>query len=112
MVKVVTLYKDVKNYESFEKTFREKILPFGLQTPGMIKIQITSLFQMSLDVSQKAGGFQFIVEAHLESLDVLQFLITSPEGIKTQEMMVDLLGGEMSIFIGKEKNYFPIVDQT
>jgi hypothetical protein len=112
MVKVVTLYKDVKDSESFEKTYRDEILPLALQTPGMIKIQITSLFQMSLDVSQEAGGFQFIVEAHLESLDVLQFLIASPDGIKMQEMMVDLLGGEIAIFIGKENNYFPPDDQS
>jgi hypothetical protein len=104
MIKVVTLFKDVKDVESFEITYREKILHSVLKTPGVKHVNITSLFQMSLDVSQEVGGFQFIVEAHLETLDVLQFL--SPENIKIQEMIKELLGGEMSIFIGREKKYF------
>jgi hypothetical protein len=111
MVKVVTLFKDVKDVEAFEKNYRDELLPFAFKIPGVIKVQITSLFQMTMDVSQESGGFQFMVEAFFESLEVLDFLLTSPEGIKMQELNISLLGGEMSIFMGKENKYYPPEDR-
>ena len=107
MVKTISFVTNLEDIEDFEKHFCENVCPLILQTYGVVGVRVTSLFQMSLKIAQPVKGVQLMVEVYYESMEALNRTINSNEGQQLFELVTHFKTGQISIFVGKEKNFYP-----
>lgn len=103
MVKTVGIYKNIKDPESFEQYYIKNVLPRLLQFPGVIRMKITSLKSITDQQPEGLEKVQLIIETYYQSQEVIEDLLTTPEGQEIIRLITNNPNGELGSFFGREK---------
>lgn len=103
MVKTVGIYKNIKDINSFERYYIDKVMPKLLQFPGVIRMRITSLKNATNEQPEGLDNVQLIIETYYQSQDVLEELLQSPDGQEIIQLITNNPTGDVGSFFGKEK---------
>lgn len=106
MIKVINIFREIEDLETFKKQFFAELLPTILRFPGILGVKITTVLPMSSDMSQDIEGVQFVIDQCCKSQEVIDQLVHSPEGQAIMEAMSQL-PGELSVYVGQERTYHP-----
>lgn len=106
MFKTVGIYKNIKNPEQFEQYYVKEVMPKMLCLPGVIKMELTSLFHASTQQTEGIGEAQLIIETYFESAETIKRLSVSPEGLELAKIITNNTAGELASFIGRGKTFY------
>lgn len=108
MFKTVGIYKNIVDIDKFEKYYVSEVIPRMLRLPGVIKMEVTSLFHASEQQAQGIDQAQLIIETHFESAETLKKLSSSPEGQEIAKFIINNQAGELASFVGREKSFYSL----
>lgn len=110
MIKSISVFSDIEDIQVFEDFFVKKICSILLPIPGVLHINVSSIFPTT-EAEQKYNGIQLIIETYWESQEIMHQILQSPDGQKLLELVSDLPSGNLSSFFGKEITLYPPTKQ-
>jgi hypothetical protein len=105
MIKTITIFKKVQDLDALLNFYIQVIFPAIHKLPGVICTDITSVHEVSPDISQELKGIQVIMETHFESEEAMQALVFSKEGYELMAQAGEITPCQISFFVGNEKRF-------
>ncbi|WP_168188774.1 EthD family reductase [Thermoflavimicrobium daqui] len=103
MYKLIVLYKDIIDLESFEQFYYDHHVPRILKLNGIVKVEVTYLFPADeQQQSQTEPNYSLKSEIYFESPEAFEITVNSPEGVELIEEMLEYAGDKMIAYLGKE----------
>lgn len=106
MYKAVVMFYDITDIKEFERIFFEDIYPHLMKLPGIVRLDLSSIKPMDIDLKEDVHRVQLIADVIYENQDAMDRIIHSTEGRRVNELATQI-NAKMYIFFGKEKSYYP-----
>ncbi|SHE69302.1 conserved hypothetical protein [Seinonella peptonophila] len=106
MYKTVGVYRNIKDVKAFEEYYVNEVMPRFLRLPGVIRMEITSLFDVTEQQPNGMENIQLLVETYYESKKAVQYVLSSSIGKDIAKKIMENPTGEVASFVGREKVFY------
>lgn len=94
MVKLIAIYKQPEDKESFDRHYREVHAPLAAKMPGLIKLEVNRIYGTPSGTSD----LYLIAEMTFNDRDALHAALSSPEGKAAGKDLMGFAGKIVSMY--------------
>ncbi|MCH5586630.1 hypothetical protein MK805_16975 [Shimazuella sp. AN120528] len=99
MYKTITFFRNIEE-EKFRELYLEQLLPIFYNLPGFVCTDVTSITFDNPNMSEKAANVQYMIEAHFETLETMNKVLTSQEIGQMMQTALTENAGDIFFFTG------------
>lgn len=104
MNKTITMFKNIKDLNSFLNFYLNEILPILHTLPGILYSDMIKTEQISPEVPEQITGIQVIIETYFESKEALVHMLESEIGMLVMKKIEQArLDCEQYVYFGQIK---------